>query len=66
MTNITGTSLLVFATLLCAGTTVAAFARPGAFAEYLGMTVVNAGGVNEIRSQYAGFFLMVGWPALGH
>ena len=30
---------------------------PNLFAERLGLTVANAGGVNEIRSQYSGFFL---------
>ena len=60
MNTFVGTGLLSFATLLCLGTTVAAFARPVPFAEYLGLAVANAGGANEIRSQYAGFFLMVG------
>ena len=60
MNSIVGTGLLGLATLLCLGTTVAAFAQPGPFATSLGLSVTNAGGVNEIRSQYAGFFLMVG------
>ncbi len=30
---------------------------PEAFASRLGLTLANAGGFNEIRSQYAGFFL---------
>src|SRR5262249_35291793 len=30
---------------------------PAKFAERLGLTVANAGGNNEIRAQYAGFFL---------
>jgi hypothetical protein len=55
-----GATLLGFSTLLCVGTTLGAFAKPVEFAEYLGLNVANAGGVNEIRSQYAGFFLMVG------
>ena len=60
MNTMVGTGLLGFATLLCLGTTVAAFARPEVFANALGLAVANAGGANEIRSQYAGFFLMVG------
>ena len=31
-------------------------AEPTAFAARLGLGVANAGGVNEIRAQYAGFF----------
>ena len=55
-----GTVLLVAGVLLCAVTTLGAFARPVRFAALLGLDVANPGGVNEIRSQYAGFFLMVG------
>ena len=58
--NVIGTGLLWFTVLLCLGTTVTAFAQPGRFADALGLAVANAGGANEIRSQYAGFFLMVG------
>ncbi|MGL4314957.1 MAG: DUF4345 family protein [Sphingomonas sp.] len=55
-----GVALLGVATLICLITTVTAFARPVEFANLLGLDIANAGGVNEIRSQYAGFFLMVG------
>ena len=37
-------------------TSVAAFARPVAFAGALGLAPANAGGVNEVRAQYGGFF----------
>jgi hypothetical protein len=30
---------------------------PGQFAARLGLTITGAGGLNEIRAQYAGFFL---------
>jgi hypothetical protein len=32
---------------------------PARFAEQLGLTIANAGGLNEIRAQYAGFFLAI-------
>lgn len=31
--------------------------QPARFAEQLGLSVANAGGLNEVRAQYAGFFL---------
>lgn len=37
-------------------TAVAAFGRPVAFADALGLVPANAGGVNEVRAQYGGFF----------
>ena len=65
MNGIVGTCLLGLATLLSLGTTVAAFTQPKPFATSLGLSIANAGGVNEIRSQYAGFFLMVGVVCVG-
>lgn len=38
-------------------TAVTSAANPAAFANQLGLSILNAGGVNEIRSQYAGFSL---------
>jgi hypothetical protein len=48
---------LVLAGLLSVFTTLTAAARPDVFAKQLGLSIDNAGGTNEIRSQYAGFFL---------
>lgn len=60
MTSIFGTMLLGFALLISAFTTFAALASPKKFAASLGFGIANTGGTNEIRAQYAGFFLMVG------
>jgi hypothetical protein len=38
-------------------TTISAGLNPGRFGEQLGLRIINAGGVNEIMAQYAGFFL---------
>jgi hypothetical protein len=38
-------------------TTISASRNPQRFGEQLGLRIINAGGVNEIRSQYGGFFL---------
>ena len=54
-----GTAVLVVTLLFCLLTTLSAAVRPDRFAEQLGLRVVNAGGVNEVYAQYAGFFLAV-------
>jgi hypothetical protein len=54
-----GTFVLVIAGLFCLLTTWSSATAPGRFAERLGMTIANAGGANEVRAQYAGFFLAV-------
>jgi len=54
-----GTAVLIVGVLFCLLTTWSSGARPESFAERLGLQIVNAGGVNEIRAQYAGFFLAV-------
>jgi len=59
MANKLGTVVLIVATLFCLLTTVSAGIRPESFAEQLGMKIVNAGGINEVYAQYAGFFLAV-------
>jgi hypothetical protein len=59
MANKFGSTILVVAILFCLLTTVSAGIRPERFAEQLGMKIVNAGGVNEVYAQYAGFFLAV-------
>jgi len=54
-----GTAVLVVAVLFCLLTTVSSGADPENFARRLGLTISNAGGINEIRAQYAGFFLAI-------
>jgi hypothetical protein len=54
-----GTLVLTIATLFCLATTWSSGRAPGRFAERLGLALANPGGVNEIRAQYAGFFLAV-------
>lgn len=52
-----GTFVLVMAAFLGVLTALWAGLRPANFARSLGLTIANSGGVNEVRSQYAGFFL---------
>ena len=52
-----GTVVLVVGALFCLLTTVSASLNPERFGEQLGLRIINAGGVNEIMAQYAGFFL---------
>ena len=54
-----GTLVLAIALLFCLATTWSSGTAPGRFAERLGLVLANPGGVNEIRAQYAGFFLAV-------
>ncbi len=54
-----GTGVLVVAAAFCLVTTWSSATAPGAFASRLGLAITNAGGCNEVRSQYAGFFLAV-------
>jgi hypothetical protein len=54
-----GTFVLVIVTLFFLLTVWRSATAPKEFAEQLGLGVANAGGYNEIRSQYAGFFLAV-------
>jgi Domain of unknown function (DUF4345) len=51
-----GTIVLVIATLFFLYTAWSSGIAPVEFAERLGLAVANAGGYNEIRAQYAGFF----------
>lgn len=51
-----GTIVLTIVTLFFLYTTWRSGTAPAEFAERLGLTVANAGGYNEIRAQYAGFF----------
>jgi hypothetical protein len=54
-----GTCVLVVSALFCLLTTWTSATAPGGFAERLGLVIANAAGANEIRAQYAGFFLAV-------
>ncbi len=56
MTDLFGTFVLALCGLFFLLTTWRSAAEPAAFAARLGLGVANAGGVNEIRAQYAGFF----------
>src|SRR5260370_22856667 len=57
MANAFQTSVLTIATLFCLLTTWSSGTAPARFAERLGLAIANSGGYNEIRAQYAGFFL---------
>jgi hypothetical protein len=59
MRNIFGVVVLVTGALFCFYTSWSSATAPGEFAERLGLKVLNAGGVNEVRAQYAGFFFAV-------
>ena len=59
MANIFQTLVLAIATLFCLLTTWGSGTAPARFAERLGLSIANTGGYNEIRAQYAGFFLAV-------
>src|SRR5260370_40669393 len=59
MANAFQTSVLTIATLFCLLTTWSSGTAPARFAERLGLAIANSGGYNEIRAQYAGFFLAV-------
>lgn len=52
-----GTFVLVIVTMFFLFTAWRSGTAPARFAERLGLTIANAGGNNEIRAQYAGFFL---------
>jgi hypothetical protein len=52
-----GTAVLVATALFFLATTWSSGANPESFAEQLGLKIANTGGLNEIRAQYAGFFL---------
>ena len=56
MSELFGTFVLTVCGLFFLLTTWRSAAQPAAFAARLGLGVANAGGVNEIRAQYAGFF----------
>jgi len=57
MGQLFGTTVLVAGTFFFLLTTWSSGTAPQQFAARLGLAIANAGGVNEIRAQYAGFFL---------
>jgi hypothetical protein len=59
MPPIFGSTVLTINVLFCLFTTWSSAAAPETFAAKLGLGVINAGGVNEVRAQYSGFFLAV-------
>lgn len=54
-----GSFVLVFMSFFGVLTSLFAALRPSEFASRLGLAIANSGGINEIRAQYAGFFLAV-------
>jgi hypothetical protein len=57
MGQLFATAVLVISGLFFLLTTWSSATAPHAFAARLGLAVADAGGVNEVRAQYAGFFL---------
>jgi hypothetical protein len=55
-----GKSVLALASLFCLLTAASSGIAPRQFAAHLGFDISGASGYNEIRAQYAGFFLVVG------
>src|SRR6516164_5223694 len=59
MPPIFGTGVLFINVLFCLFTAWSSATAPESFAAKLGLGIVNAGGLNEVRAQYAGFFFAV-------
>jgi hypothetical protein len=59
MPAIFGTAVLFINVLFCLFTAWSSATAPESFASKLGLGIVNAGGLNEVRAQYAGFFFAV-------
>lgn len=59
MRHIFGNFVLIFMTFFGILTSLFAALRPSDFASRLGLAIANSGGSNEIRAQYAGFFLAI-------
>lgn len=57
MNRIFGTLVLVLGCAFGLLTAWTSFMAPDRFASSLGFGILNAGGLNEVRAQYAGFFL---------
>lgn len=54
-----GTFVLAISAFFGIFTAALAAVRPADFATRLGLSIANSGGINEVRAQYAGFFLAV-------
>lgn len=54
------TIYLAFAALFFLGTGALALSQPQRFAASLDLATARAGGLNEVRAQYGGFFVMLG------
>jgi hypothetical protein len=59
MGHLFGSLVLVAAALFSLATTWSSASAPRQFAERLGFAIANASGYNEVRAQYAGFFLAI-------
>jgi hypothetical protein len=57
MPPVFGTAVLVINIVFFLLTTWSSATAPESFAAKLGLGIVNAGGINEVRAQYSGFFL---------
>ena len=57
MPPVFGTAVLMINILFFLLTTWSSATAPESFAAKLGLGIVNAGGINEVRAQYSGFFL---------
>jgi hypothetical protein len=57
MPPVFATAVLVVNILFFLLTTWSSATAPESFAAKLGLGIVNAGGINEVRAQYSGFFL---------
>jgi hypothetical protein len=57
MPSMFGTAVLLINILFFLLTTWLSATAPENFAAKLGLGIVNAGGINEVRAQYSGFFL---------
>jgi len=60
MTHPFSTIYLAVAALFFAGSGAYALSRPMSFAAALDLSTLRAGGLNEVRAQYGGFFLVLG------
>jgi hypothetical protein len=60
MTHLFSTIYLAVTALFFAGSGVFALSRPLSFAAALDLSTLRAGGLNEVRAQYGGFFLVLG------
>ena len=59
MQSIFGTAVLIINVLFCLLTVWRSAIALEGFVEKLGLAIVNADGLNEVRAQYSGFFLAV-------